>query len=279
MGGRIGSANIRFLLLFFLTAILSGCASTQETSTIQQNLSMLSERQYNLERRLESNEGQSRKGGDFYSKLEELQMRIGKLNGRIDELQHKLELSQRMHSQAPAAALPQTEPGPPPSGSSVMEPEQTHRPQTPTPPQFAAHPPQAAPPPPPPPPPPVMPDKAAFDKASQLFQQGKFEPARKEYQGLLAKYPKSEFADNALFNVGECYMSEKRYQDAIETYQQVIDKYPRGGKASQALLKQGTAFQQIGDTTAARIIYERLVEKYPGTPPAQAAEKKLKQMP
>ncbi len=277
MGGPV--VFLRNLLLLILAGFLSGCATTSETSTIQQNIAMLNERQLSIERRIEGNEGQSRRAGDLYSRVEELQMRLGKLNGKIEELEYKLDQFQRAQAQvqpqAPAAPVQQTEP----SNPLIIETPQPARPQQVLPPVATVSPRVA---------PPAAPietpvaeiaDKAAFEKASHLFQQGKFEAARKDYQALLAKYPKSEFADSAVFNIGECYMSEKRYQDAIESYQQVIDKYPKGGKASQALLKQGTAFQQMGDATAARIIYERLVEKYPGTPAAQAADKKLKQMP
>lgn len=291
MDARIRTAFTKTFSLITLATVLAGCASTQETSTIQQSVSMLYDRQMALERRLESTEGKARSGGDLYARLEEVQMRIGSLNGRIEELEHKLDLLQKMSPQAsstpaspPVAVAPQ-------AGNTAMEAHpQAQVPARPQPmttgPASAAvqRPPQAAPAAPPPPasaPPAAAesPDKVAFDRASQLFQQGKFEPARKEFQNIATRYPKSEYADNALFNVGECYLSEKRYQDAIETYQQVMDKYPRGDKAPQALLKQGTAFQQIGDATAAKIIFERLVEKYPGTPAAQAAEKKLKQMP
>jgi tol-pal system protein YbgF len=117
-----------------------------------------------------------------------------------------------------------------------------------------------------------------YDRASQAFQQGQYDQARKEFQTFLNKYPKHEFADNALYSVGECHLAEKKYQEAVETFQQVLDRYPNGNKVPHALLKQGTAFQQMGDNTAARILYQRLASKYPGSPQAQIAEKKLKQM-
>jgi tol-pal system protein YbgF len=119
-------------------------------------------------------------------------------------------------------------------------------------------------------------EKAAYDKATQLFQQKQYAAARKEYQSFSAKYPKSELADNALFSAGECYLAEQKYQDAIEVFQQVVDRYPGGNRVPNALLKQGAAFEKLGDATAARILYERIAEKYPGTPQAQIAEKKLK---
>jgi tol-pal system protein YbgF len=283
MGGRIESGFAWVCCLAVLAGLLGGCASTQETSTLQQSVSMLHERQNVMERRLEGTEGLSHKSGELYSRLEELQMRVGKLNGKIEELEHKIDQLQR--TPPPAAAVvppppPELSMAPPANPAQEPAPSLQGRQQqplvvTPMPPRNAPNTPAA----PAEPPPSAAADQAAFDRAQQLLQQGKYEAARKEFQGFISRYPKSELADNALLNIGECYFSEKRYQDAIESYQQVMDKYPRGSRVPNALLRQGTAFQQIGDTTAAKIIYERLVEKFPGTAQAQAAEKKLKAMP
>lgn len=273
MCGRIGW-GIVIVCIVASTGLLSGCASTQETSTLQQSVAMLHERQNNLERRLEGAEGLSQKGGELYSRVEELQMRVGKLNGKIEELEHKIDQLQRTPPPAAPAVPAPAEPSPLSAGNAIRESAQPSSPQAqaviPAPPRNApTAPPEAA---------PAAQDRAAFDRASQFQQQGKYDAARREFQAFLSRYPKSELAEDALLNIGDGYFSEKHYQDAIESYQQVIDKYPRGGKVPSALLKQGTAFQQIGDSTAARIIYERLVEKFPGTTEAQAAEKKLKQL-
>ena len=61
-------------------------------------------------------------------------------------------------------------------------------------------------------------------------------------------------------------------KDKVEAW---AEKQPDGPSRSEALRR---LYTPPGDTTAARIIFERLVEKYPGTPAAQAAEKKLKQL-
>jgi tol-pal system protein YbgF len=278
MGGRIRSV-FAITCLAMLNGLLSGCASTQETSTLQQNVTMLHERQNRMEQRLEGTEGISHKSGELYSRVEELQIRVGKLNGKIEELEHKIDMLQRTPPPA-AAAMPAPSESSPEARRIIHEPPQPSA-QTGSqpPPIVTSVPPRNA------PPNPLVPetapaaqDQAAYDKAAQLLQNGKYEAARKEFQTFLSKYPKSDRADDALLNIGECYFSEKKYQDAIESYQQVMDKYPRGSKVATALLKQGTAFQQIGDSTAAKIIYERLVEKFPGTSQAQAAEKKLKSL-
>jgi len=273
------SRESAFWTLLVMLAILcchAGCASTSihEMNAIQQNISMLHERVQALERRVEGVDGESQKKADLYSRLEELQVKVGALNGRVEEQNYKIEqLSRSAASQPPSSA---------PSSAAAAAVVSTPSVTTPPPPPAQA-PPTAAKPPSEPQPSITIPEKvdqekAQFDKASQAFQQGKFDTARKEYEGFLAKYPKSPLADGALYSIGECYFSEKRYQDAIEHYQQVIERYPKGSKVPQALLKQGTAFQQMGDATAARILYERLVEKYPNTPQAQAAQKKLKQL-
>jgi len=280
VGNELRWIKVRFLLVTLTVfGLLTGCASTSvhEMNAIQQNISMLYERVQALERRVDGMDGQSQKRADLYSRLDELQLKVGALNGRIEEEDRKIEQLARVAAPAPQSPAA-------PSSSAT--------------PTITTVPPTAAPSPAPvtsPTPPPVAkttpapqpniampekddPEKVLFDKATQSFQQGQFDAARKDYQSFIAKYPKSQLADTALYSIGECYLSEKRYQDAVEVYQQVIERYPKGSKVPQALFKQGTAFQQMGDPTAARIHYERLVEKYPDSPQAQAAQKKLKQL-
>jgi tol-pal system protein YbgF len=258
------------LLLPLALALLgSGCA-TQDAAT-QQSLSMLYERVENLDKRVDDLQNRGSKSADLYARIEEMQMKLGALNGRVDELNH------RMEQLAQAGQTPPTPQGTASSSEMTQSPGPTSTTPSPThelpPPKSSAS--QG----------PVItipekpnPEKTAYDTAMQLFQQGQFGSARKEFLGFASKYPKSDHADNALFLAGECSYSEHHYQEAIETYQQLLDRYPNGNRVPHALLKQGAAFQQLGDATAARILYERLVEKYPNTPQAQAAQKRLKQV-
>jgi tol-pal system protein YbgF len=271
----IESQLVLLAVMVCLAGLVSGCATTSETSTIQQNLAILNERQAAMESRVQNAEGASQRGGDLYSRIEELQTKMRTLNGRLEELEHKVDQLQRSQAPPPAAA-------PPPVGIEeglleappAKQPSQAVTPPVPAEPGGAgpAAPSQAA------APPNRSAEQAQFDAGVQLFQQKKYEAARKEFQAFLSKFPKSGLEEGALYNIGECYYSEKRYEDSIKAFQQTIDKYPKGSKTPSALLKQGMAWQQMGETTMARIIYTRLVEKYPGTAQAQAAGKKLQQM-
>jgi len=277
-GAKIGI--LRYCIVVSLAGILAGCATTSETTTIQENLSILNQRQAAIEARVQNAEGSSKKSSDIYAKIEELQMQMRSLNGKVEQLEHKFDMLQRAQPAAPQTSTP-------PSENAVVE-EQTAplsqlQPQTKT--ALSPHAPsvpevsgQTGAIPAPPPPQSKNAEQVEFDKGAQLMRQKKYEAARKEFQGFAAKYPGSGLEENALYNIGECYYLENHYEDAIKAYQQVVDKYPRGAKTASALLKEAMGWQQMGETTMARIIYTRLVEKYPGTAQAQAAEKKLQQM-
>jgi tol-pal system protein YbgF len=112
--------------------------------------------------------------------------------------------------------------------------------------------------------------------AKQAFDQGDSDDARKKFQELIEKYPKSERADNAQFWIGEIYYREKWYEKAILEYQKVIENYPQGNKVPASLLKQGLAFLNLGDSTNSRIILEELIKKYPESNEAKIAKDKLK---
>ena len=115
-----------------------------------------------------------------------------------------------------------------------------------------------------------------YKSAKQAFDQGDSETAKKYFQEVIDRYPKSENADNAQFWIGEIYYREKWYEKAILEYQKVIEKYPDGNKVPAALLKQGLAFNNIGDKPNSRHILEDLIKKYPKSNEAKIAREKLK---
>lgn len=258
-------AHLFYLML--LLGCLWGCATPQETAALQQSINILFDRVQKLETKVQGLENQGQKA-DLFARMEELQIKIGSLNGRIEEQQRQLD---RLASAAaaPAAAPPASpavsiSPSPTAAPTSPAEPKAETAVASPTP-KIEIQQEQD-------------PEKTLYNTTLQLYKEGKYEAARKEAQNFVAKYPKSDLADNSLFLVGETYLAEKRYKEAIESYQQVMDRYPKGNKVASALSRQASAFQHLGDKTAAKILYERLIEDYPGTPQAQIAEKELKKL-
>ena len=98
-----------------------------------------------------------------------------------------------------------------------------------------------------------LPEDEIYRMAKQAFDQGDSDTARKKFQELIQRFPKSERADNAQFWIGEIYYREKWYEKAILEYQKVIEKYPKGNKVPASLLKQGLAFSNLGDKSLSLI--------------------------
>ena len=123
-----------------------------------------------------------------------------------------------------------------------------------------------------------LPEDEIYRMAKQAFDQGDSDAARKKFQELIQRYPKSERADNAQFWIGEIYYREKWYEKAILEYQKVIEKYPKGNKVPASLLKQGFAFYNLGDKSNSRLILEELIKKYPKSNEAKIAKDKVKDL-
>ena len=123
-----------------------------------------------------------------------------------------------------------------------------------------------------------LPEDEIYRMAKQAFDQGDSDAARKKFQELIQRFPKSERADNAQFWIGEIYYREKWYEKAILEYQKVIEKYPKGNKVPASLLKQGFAFFNLGDKSNSRLILEELIKKYPKSNEAKIAKDKVKEL-
>src|SRR5208283_2525252 len=95
MLGGIENRSLRYCVVVFFAQLLVGCASTSETTTIQENLSILNQRQSAIEVRIQSTEGAARKSGDLYRRMEELQTQMRILIGKIEQLEHKIDQVQR----------------------------------------------------------------------------------------------------------------------------------------------------------------------------------------
>jgi tol-pal system protein YbgF len=244
-----------------LVCLCWGCASPQDMANLQQSINILFDRVNKLEERMQGMGGQDQRSAELFARIEEMQVKLGGLSGRVEELQRQVDRSAAAEltaspssydrPSAPTVSAPQAAPG-----SSARQPE--------TPKIVIQEEPD--------------PEKAMYNSALKVYQDGNYVEARREAQSFISRYPKSDLADNALFLIGEAYYSEKSYKEAIESYQQLLDRYPKANKVPSALQKQAASFKQLGDTTAARILYERLLQTYPGTPQAQIAEKELQQL-
>lgn len=87
------------------------------------------------------------------------------------------------------------------------------------------------------------PDEEAYDKARNLYYEGKYKEAIEAYRKLIKDYPKSEYGDDAQYEIAMCYEFLEDYKKAIEEYEKLIKNYPNseyvdGAKSSIEYLKE-----------------------------------------
>jgi tol-pal system protein YbgF len=292
MNKSMMKSAVRVHLVCFL--LLSGCVGQNEITSLDTRLNELEIRNAEAKKRDETlssglqtreDEEQSlrQQSAGMRAKVEALNEDIRALNGRIEELEHLLNRQKQMKAEGLAAEAEQIEKLAESSKANdfrIYRIEQylNFEPVSPkTPASKSAEKSVAK----------IIPAGQAkgqlsedeiYRLAKQAFDQGDSDAARKKFQELIEKFPKSERADNAQFWIGEIYYREKWYEKAILEYQKVIENYPKGNKVPASLLKQGLAFLNLGDKNNSRLILEELIKKHPKSNEAKIARDKVKSL-
>ncbi len=119
---------------------------------------------------------------------------------------------------------------------------------------------------------------ASYQAAYRDYQRGNFDLAIAGFKEFIAKYPKSDLADNAAYWIGECLYSQKKFQDAIAQFDSVVNDYPQSDKVASALLKKGYAYVNLGEKAQAIVQLQYVVHEHPKSPEAAKARDELKKL-
>jgi len=120
-----------------------------------------------------------------------------------------------------------------------------------------------------------------YTKAATLQEDEEYAQAMEEFKAYVAKYPKSNDADNAQLEVGNGYRiqseleidpdkKEKLLEQAILAYQAAVDS--GGDIVDLAVLKIGDCYFVKGEDDEAIATYKKLVDKYPYLSVLEASE-------
>lgn len=112
-----------------------------------------------------------------------------------------------------------------------------------------------------------------------MYQTGLIAGLQKNYnekinvlKNLLAKYPKSEWADDALYEIANSYVVLNENDNAIDTYTKVANSYPKTNPmVRKAKLQIAMLRYNAGNTDAAIAMYKEVATGYPGTEEAQTS--------
>jgi len=122
---------------------------------------------------------------------------------------------------------------------------------------------------------PVGDEKQQYQQAYEALRNGHNAQAIAEFNALLGKNPKGEYANNAQYWLGEAYRVNQDIDSARKAFSSVIENYPGSSKVPDALLKLGTIEVEQKNPVKAREYLTRVTVDFPSSTAARLAAKKL----
>lgn len=183
-------------------------------------------------------------GADLAVDLEKAQNDLAALKGKLEEINHKLELSAKAQVDK----------------DKMVDEVYAWKTQREKAMQQAEHP----------------TDKAAmYQLGLKKLDAGDTARARELFTEFLAKFKTDPYAPNAQYWLGETYYAERRFNDAIVEFKKVLDGWKSSEKTADALLKIGMSFQAQGDCQNAVLFFDEVLSAHKGSQAARSAKEKL----
>jgi len=117
-----------------------------------------------------------------------------------------------------------------------------------------------------------------YQTAYRDYQRGNYDLAIAGFRDFVAKFAKSDLADNAAYWIGESLYSQKKYGDAIAQFDKVVTDYPTSDKVPSALLKKGYAYIALNEKAQGIVQLQYVVHEHPKSPEAAKARDELKKL-
>ncbi|TRW93326.1 tol-pal system protein YbgF [Candidatus Methylobacter oryzae] len=118
-------------------------------------------------------------------------------------------------------------------------------------------------------------EKQQYQQAYDALRNGHTAQAIAEFNALLSKNSKGEYANNAQYWLGEAYRVNQDIDAARKAFNNVIQNYPGSAKVPDALLKLGIIEVEQKNPAKAREYLTRVTTDFPSSTAARLASKKL----
>jgi TolA-binding protein len=120
----------------------------------------------------------------------------------------------------------------------------------------------------------TLPDNAEelYALGMQAYEQALMRKARAIFKQLTVQFPQHERADDAQFMIAETLFNEARFTEAINGYKTVYDQYQTGDKYQDAVLRIGLCYVRTNKCSKALKIYKFAKRTFKDTPAAEQAE-------
>lgn len=114
-------------------------------------------------------------------------------------------------------------------------------------------------------------DYAMFQRGYVLGLMHQYKDKVNAMEQLLAKYPKSDYADDALYEIARANLQQEDNLQAINAYSRLVENYPNSSFARTASLEKGMIYRNLGMYDEAIQSFRQTIETYPATEQAYTA--------
>ena len=106
-----------------------------------------------------------------------------------------------------------------------------------------------------------------------------YEQALAMFQDMIKSYPNGEFTPNAYYWIGEVQLALEEVELARQAFAQVVLLYHDHAKVPDALYKLGEVYHRLGETQRSRDYLDRVIRQHPATTAAGLARAYLSELP
>lgn len=110
-----------------------------------------------------------------------------------------------------------------------------------------------------------------YRKALRLVQRGQFDAALEALAAFVVRHPDHHLADDATYWRGEAYYAKRDYEPALRQFEGVVASAPDGEKVRRALYKIALCHRRLGQEDDADEALRRLRRRFPESDAAGAA--------
>lgn len=117
---------------------------------------------------------------------------------------------------------------------------------------------------------------ASFEDAVGLFKAKNYDSAASAFRSFLETHPKAKKNLDARFLLGESLFKAKKYNEAIVEFSIPQEKYPKSSMGRKSALRIAESFKALGKDKDAKAFAQILIDTNPGSSEAKAAKRFLK---
>jgi TolA-binding protein len=114
-----------------------------------------------------------------------------------------------------------------------------------------------------------------YKLGNDAIKDGLTRRGRAIFKSFLQRFPQDDKADDAQFMIAETLFTEGRFTEAVNAYKTVYDQYQSGDRYTKAVLRIGLCYVRSNKCDKALKIYKFAKRTFKGSPTAEAAEKEI----